>query len=956
MRRPRTLILLATVLVIVAATACLGGSGGSTVSDDQTATDSSPNPIRTPIPTTTGDSDTPRPVDDQVGAGTVVNPTAEPRESAGSSGGSKLATNTPTPSSVSGGSGRELSPVSVPTREITFNLTVPTNTPAEDPVFLTIMDFASGVTERVRMTQIGDGTYEVKANVFDNAMIRYTYDRFEYKGVCCLEETLRESLGESFRFQYRFLLTQPDVTTVNDSIATWADRRIPYEEGQITGFVIDSQSGEPVLDADVSISGVHVATRVDGSFKVPRLPAGEHSVIVHSNTGDFNPVQKIVTLEAGGTVAVDFTITNTRLVPVAFDVTLPDTTPKDAWVKLAGNIYSLGGRIGHPGRPLSPDNYFIPRIERDGDRASAKFMLPVGAFIEYFYTIGPIGSTDETAEQGRRVRRSFVVGDDGDQRIDNVQNWANEGWPLITLRLIPPVGTPPNTPIALNMGPSSWMEPRSDGTYTTVLGSVPPGGTVSYRYLLGDEFNGADGSEETVGGLRTITVPDKSGEVVDVVTRWAGQRDPSARQENGSLAVTFRVSVPPETPADAKIFLVGNRPALGSGVEMKALETNPWMYEAEVVFGHDGRLAYNFELRSEGGIETLTREIDTNFDGQVVNDWIVRWPGISPSIAERDGFVKGYYPPDLFSNGYIALSESTYARARTHEGSAVVISSVWSYGQSQPIPTLEYRGVHAGSVATPLEDILLQARMARDAGLEIFFGPQFNMEQAPGGFDVYNGPKSDEWWVEWLKLADEMWTWQATVAEMIDAEYMMLPGPLFHVYDQIDRPDDHPTIRLIESEQTRLIEKVRSIYSGTIVITGSADRYKFPGLADFNGVTTYDVGVPQLPSGSTVDDFVEYYEGRFVERVDPIFERWGNPVFFYTIHAPSIPTADDPSGEIGQATALEALFRVISSRPEIIASLSWSYSMIDAPLIPEDGVRGRMGEAVLAKWYAILGG
>ena len=69
-----------------------------------------------------------------------------------------------------------------------------------------------------------------------------------------------------------------------------------------------------------------------------------------------------------------------------------------------------------------------------------------------------------------------------------------------------------------------------------------------------------------------------------------------------------------------------------------------------------------------------------------------------------------------------------------------------------------------------------------------------------------------------------------------------------------------------------------------------------------------------------------------------------------------MPTADDPAGEIGQANALEALFQVISTRPEITASLSWSYRMIDTPLTPNDGIRGRLGEAVLAKWYAILGG
>ena len=77
-------------------------------------------------------------------------------------------------------------------------------------------------------------------------------------------------------------------------------------------------------------------------------------------------------------------------------------------------------------------------------------------------------------------------------------------------------------------------------------------------------------------------------------------------------------------------------------------------------------------------------------------------------------------------------------------------------------------------------------------------------------------------------------------------------------------------------------------------------------------------------------------------------------MFFYTIHAPAVPTAGDEAGEIAQANALEALFQVISKRPFIKGALSWSYDMIDTPLTPSDGVRGRLAEAVLAKWYSIL--
>ena len=52
--------------------------------------------------------------------------------------------------------------------------------------------------------------------------------------------------------------------------------------------------------------------------------------MVHSDSVDFLPTQKTVTLSADQTTNVDFSVSPTILVPVTFDVLLPDTTPDDA--------------------------------------------------------------------------------------------------------------------------------------------------------------------------------------------------------------------------------------------------------------------------------------------------------------------------------------------------------------------------------------------------------------------------------------------------------------------------------------------------------------------------------------------------------------------------------------------------------------------------------------------------
>ena len=150
------------------------------------------------------------------------------------------------------------------------------------------------------------------------------------------------------------------------------------------------------------------------------------------------------------------------------------------------------------------------------------------------------------------------------------------------------------------------------------------------------------------------------------------------------------------------------------------------------------------------------------------------------------------------------------------------------------------------------------------------------------------------------------------------------------------------------------MEKVRGVYTGKLIISGGAQDYDFPGLADLVGVTTYDTGHPDLPYDATVDEWRSAYDALFVARVDPIYERWSKPVFFYTVHLPPVPGDPSPTGEEAQARRLEGLFQALESRPWIAGTLSWSYAMIDAPLDPSsDGLRARIAEAVLAKYYGL---
>ncbi|MEX0762909.1 MAG: hypothetical protein WD333_10830 [Dehalococcoidia bacterium] len=74
-------------------------------------------------------------------------------------------------------------------------------------------------------------------------------------------------------------------------------------------------------------------------------------------------------------------------------------------------------------------------------------------------------------------------------------------------------------------------------------------------------------------------------------------------------------------------------------------------------------------------------------------------------------------------------------------------------------------------------------------------------------------------------------------------------------------------------------------------------------------------------------------------------------VLLHTVHVPSKPTDGTPTGEVTQARQLTGLLQALEDRPWVIGSLAWAHHMIDAPMEPGDGFRGRLAEAVLACFY-----
>ncbi|MBI2874761.1 MAG: carboxypeptidase regulatory-like domain-containing protein, partial [Firmicutes bacterium] len=927
---------------------------------------------------------------DEAGSGLTSSSTTEPAPGPASGSSSGSASDPASGSS----SGFVPSPVSLQTREVTFRVKVPQGTPPGEQVYVLVWPLLDWTwTQHVPLKPEGGGVWSGAVAMEEGALAHYVYDRWDEKEWGEAFKAKRETAGERVPVESRLLLVTSELQMVEDVIAGWNDLPGTAPTGTVTGTVVDAETGKPLMDANVSVGGIHTATDFDGRFRWDGVAAGGQRITVHRNLGDYKPAAATVEVPPGDAAETVISMQATRPVRVTFEVALPEDTPPEAEIRLLGGAFQAGARPGpHPNQPIMAEALDFPVLRRSAPgRAKGSLDLYEGTYLQYYYSIGSFSHGREFDTSGQEVYRSFLPGLSSTVRRDSVAAWRAPGQSRVKLRLTVPPNTAPNAYVSLVDGPTHWMTRTGPLEWTFFLHGSP-GQEFRYRYVLAEDIAREEGSAGLQEVWHTLVIPPSDTVREERIRSWSGYPAVEIPEAGRPAQVTFRVTIPTSAPPGAVVRLLGDDPVLAGGISMTPQPGNPWLYEVTTGLARAGEISYRYELGLPGAVTGpaasaasgsaasaasspnpapgpapasapgpapgpvsvpfASRQAEITYSGQVLDDWVTDWKR-SPSGSQgtRPGFIAGVYTPDFWSQGFLALSPGTFERIKTHNGNLVVVSSVWSYGQTQPLPAVESRQIRAGSVYTPREDLLAQARLAKEKGLKVMLGPQFNMEMSPGGVQAVCRDQNAAWWRAWLGEAERLWLWNARVAAEMEAEVLMLPGPCFHVFGEAVSFGSPEFASEFDDRVTALISRVRQEYRGKLLVTGSARGFNFPKRADLVGVTTFDTGHPDLPFDATVADWRTAYDRLFAERVDPLHSYWNKPVFFYTVHLPSIPGDPDPTGQTVQARRLEGFFQALESRSWIDGTLSWAYSMIDVPLLPGEGVRARPAEAVLAKYY-----
>ncbi len=496
---------------------------------------------------------------------------------------------------------------------------------------------------------------------------------------------------------------------------------------------------------------------------------------------------------------------------------------------------------------------------------------------------------------------------------------------------------------------------QRNGNKATLTLKLFNGMHIQYQYCISALQWGSERDEQGRMVYRNLTVTSRTSHMEDKVARWGGP---------AQSRVSIYVTVPESTPNNVPIVF-----NFGPLYWMTKVDTRRWVFH---LYGNPGsHITYQYVLGGEmHGYETgkPRRSIVFGTQDRVIKDVVSSWEYIPTDWEDADtyytvfrappkrktppDFLRGFYPLDYWEQDFEKLLPSTLDRIQAHNGTWVAISNIWSYETAFPTPTVSSRPLLAHCPMAQREVILEQIREAHTRGLRVLLVPQFNMELTPGATVSTVCPgHPDEWWDEWIRAAEKFWLWNAKLAQEAGVEALLLPGHCFHVFPTRHHFSSPVAAQIFDRAIQELIQKVRSIYAGHILIGFAGTDFDFPKLADWIGITTYATGRPNLPRSASSEEWERAYDWLLFSKLAPIHARYKKPIVFYQIHIPSRPSAGDPTGEIAQARQLKGLMEALLKRPWIIGAFSFSYEMIDTPLLASNGIRARLGEDVLKHFY-----
>ncbi len=480
------------------------------------------------------------------------------------------------------------SPTPQPMAQTTFIASIPEPLQPGETLALGIIDEVTGLSLNATyypMSLRDTLTYTATLPLPLNSIVKYRYVRRAAAQV--MEDS---TLGAAIRYRIYYVVGQSEVF---DIIADWSDKSYARPIGSIQGRVFNTDTGTPLPSLLVSAGGLQYLTDSAGRFELIGLPIGTHNLSVYSLDGNYLPFQQGATVGAGQTTTVDLRVKPAPLVNVTFVVSTPTNTLPGAPVRVAGNLLQLGNTFAdlQGGLSTNADRMPIMTLQPDG-RYLTTLSLPVGAYIQYKYTLGDGFWNAEHKSSGEFVLREFVVPAQDITLQDRVDTWQSGPSAPILFEVTVPSVTPPGDIIYIQFNPYGWTEPipmwplgNNHWAYK-LYSPLNMLGSFTYRYCRNGQCGSADDSSTSGHSAngREVTTSLTSQDIQDTVASWMWFENPepttlvganiNARPAGFVAGIEFQPTFRPNWSYFAPQALV-NTQAIGSN---HVVLTPSWTY------------------------------------------------------------------------------------------------------------------------------------------------------------------------------------------------------------------------------------------------------------------------------------------------------------------------------------------------------------------------------------------
>jgi hypothetical protein len=413
---------------------------------------------------------------------------------------------------------------------VAFQLTLPEPIPSGDSIYITLLDEVTGLSfnpHKYILNADDSLHYSVSLPLYLGKVIKYRYSR---EGASIVSEHLYNDRPVRYRLYH---VEGPG--KVEDVLSRWTDSAYLGPKGRIMGEVLDFSTGVPIPNLLVIAGGEQALTLADGTFLLEGLPVGTHNLVFYSLDGTYDLYQQGAVVAADSTTPVSVQLNPAKLVTVIFTVKLPDDTPAEAPIRLAGNLYQLGNTYADLLGGVSSLATRMPLLGKLPDgRYMVTLSLPAGAYIEYKYTLGDGLWSSEVNNKGTFRLRQLIIPKSNLEQDEVVDAWHTESASSIRFEVKIPAETPQSDLISIQFNPGfGWLEPLPMWTATNsqgetvwrfdLTGPFNDQTSLHYRYCRQLQCGSADDSATM--GLnptgREINPRSNPGIVSDEVTSWA---------------------------------------------------------------------------------------------------------------------------------------------------------------------------------------------------------------------------------------------------------------------------------------------------------------------------------------------------------------------------------------------------------------------------------------------------